>query len=154
MLQTGLQTLLDHNERGHRGRRHRTQCKQLLGLPVFTRDFARVYTRIPQQNLADTVIAAMHKAFTWQSYESKNLLDGLRAAVNYYYNGHAHAEFKAEGLSFDEPSEILTSICTEVYFQQDKTSRIYRQSGAHGWQGFCRDCQPVLLFYRITIHRR
>ena len=41
----------------------------------------------------------------------------------------SNAEFRAEGLSFEELSEILKSICTEVYFQQDKTSRIYRQSG-------------------------
>ena len=107
----------------------KTNAKILCGLPIVTRNFTRMYTSIPQENLAKKVISAMHEAFTWKSQESKTPFDSLRAAVNYDHNGHAHTEFKAGGLSFEELSEIIQSICMEVYFQQDKHSRIYRQSG-------------------------
>ena len=107
----------------------KNNAEKLRGLPVFTRDFTRMYTSIPQENLANKVISAMHEAFTWKALDTKTPFANLRADVTYDFNGHAEAEFKAEGLAFDELSELLKSICTEVYFQQDKDSRIYRQSG-------------------------
>ena len=107
----------------------KNNTKKLHGLPVFTRGFTRMSTSIPQENLAKKVISAMHEAFTWKSQVSKTPFDKLRADVTYDCTGHAQAEFKAEGLSFVEPSEILKSIFMEVYFQHDKNFRIYRQTG-------------------------
>ena len=60
---------------------------------------------------------------------TKNPFANFRADITYDFNGHAEADFKAEGLAFDELSKLLKSICTEVYLQQDKDSRMYRQSG-------------------------
>ena len=49
----------------------------------------------------------MHEAFTWKALDTKTLFANLRADVTYDFNGHTEAEFKAEGLAFDELSELL-----------------------------------------------
>ena len=111
----------------------KNNMKKIHGSPVFTCEFTRMCTSIPQENLAHKVIPAMHESFTWKSQETKLPLDNLRVTVHYEFTGQADAEFKAEGLSFAELSEILKSICSEVYFQQGKDSRICRQSGPNAF---------------------
>ena len=81
----------------------KNHAEKLRGLPVFTRDFTRTYTSIPQENLANKVISAMHEAFTWKALDTKTLFANLRADVTYDFNGHAEAEFKAEGLAKRTP---------------------------------------------------
>ena len=57
----------------------KNNVKKVQGSPVFTRDFTRMYTSIPQENLANKVISAMHEAFTWKSQDTKTPFDNLRS---------------------------------------------------------------------------
>ena len=96
---------------------------------VFTRDFTRMYTSIPQERLIEKVLQPLREAFQWKSAETKIPFDDLRMDVKYEYNNHATAVFRHEGLSFKDIQELLEQVCTEVYFQQSAKGRIFRQKG-------------------------
>ena len=94
----------------------------LRGEKVFTRDFTRMYTSIPQQLLVERVKSAIQEVFEWHSSKTQIPIADLRVHVTYPKPGHAKASFQKTGYSFGEVCDILTKVCTEVYFQQGKPS--------------------------------
>ena len=60
------------------GRRHaaadiKHNTKKLQGRPVFTHDFARMYTSIPQESLQECVKQAVTEVFSWHSKKPVSL---------------------------------------------------------------------------------
>ena len=99
----------------------------LRGQPVFTRDFTRMYTSIPQEKLVSTVQIAIREAFEWHSEKTKSAVKDLRVKVTYPRIGHAFATFSDKGYTLDEISTILKAVCTEVYFQQGDQAPVLKQ---------------------------
>ena len=101
--------------------------KKLQGQPVFTRDFARMYTSIPEEKLQERVKQAIAEFFNWHSKKTGIPFNDLRVDVAYDSNNRASAKFAEEGLSFTEISDMLREVCVEVCFQQHDTRKIRRQ---------------------------
>ena len=93
----------------------------LKGQKVFTRDFTRMYTSIPQERLVEKVTCAIREVFEWHSTKTKVPLDQLRVNVSFPTPGHAQACFAQTGFSFQEIINILSKVCVQVYFQQKKS---------------------------------
>ena len=100
----------------------------LRGKPVFTRDFTRMYTSIPQETLVEKVQTAVQEVFEWHSTKTKPPFDQLRVHVTYPRPNKAHACFADKGFSFAEIVGLLTKVCFEVYFQQGKEGAVRRQA--------------------------
>ena len=60
--------------------------KKLQGQPVFTRDFACMYTSIPQEKLQDRVKQAVTEVFNWHSNKAGIPFNDLRPDVAYDSN--------------------------------------------------------------------
>ena len=99
----------------------------LQGRCAFTRDFTRMYTSIPQEKLVEAVQRAITEVFQWHSSKTKVPFDDLRVKVTYPKPGHAQACFAKEGLPFSKVIEILTKVCTDVYFQQSPGGAVLKQ---------------------------
>ena len=99
----------------------------LKGQPVFTRDFTRMYTSIPQEALVEKVQKAVQEVFEWHSTKTKTPMDQLRVHVKYPSPGKAHACFANKGFLFAEIADLLTKVCTEVYFQQGSGGSVRKQ---------------------------
>ena len=99
----------------------------LRGQPVFTRDFTRMYTSIPQKELVSTVELAIREVFDWYSEKTGESVEQLRVKVTYPRVGHALATFSQKGFSVQEIMTILQAVCTEVYFQQGDKASVYKQ---------------------------
>ena len=105
----------------------KNNVQQLRGLPVFTRDFTRMYTSIPQETLVEKVKLAIEEAFDWHSAKAKIPRDQLRVKVTCPSPGKSHASFAAKGILLTEVVELLDKVCTEVYFQQGDRGSVRRQ---------------------------
>ena len=105
----------------------KNNLKKLKGQSVFTRDFARMYTSIPQQRLQTRVKQAISEVFTWHSKKTGVPFEQLRVDISYSSNGRATAKFAEDGFSFNEISNMLCEVCVEVYFQQHDQGQIRRQ---------------------------
>ena len=92
----------------------------LRGQKVFTRDFTRMYTSIPQQKLVEKVTIAIKEVFEWHSSKTGIPVPDLKVKVTYPKAGHARACFDKQGFSYEEILHMLTKVCVEVYFQQAK----------------------------------
>ena len=99
----------------------------LKGQPVFTRDFTRMYTSIPQVELVATVRLALEEVFAWHASKIQAEPKDLRVKVSFPRVGHGEACFSKKGFTFDEILQMLQAVCTEVYFQQAETGRVLRQ---------------------------
>jgi hypothetical protein len=101
----------------------------LIGQPVFTRDFTRMYTSIPQEELVRTVEVAIREVFEWHSDKTKVPMDELKVKVcdSRSKSGHTSAIFAQKGFSFSEVLSALKAVCTEVYFQQREDGLVRRQ---------------------------
>ena len=100
----------------------------LRGKRVFTRDFTRMYTSIPQETLVEKVKIAVREVFEWHSTKTKTPFDQLRVHVTYPKPNKAHACFANKGFSFTEVVELLSKVCFEVYFQQGNEGKVRRQT--------------------------
>ena len=105
----------------------KNNLKKLKGQSVFTRDFARMYTSMPQERLQTRVKQAIAEVFTWHSKETGVPFEQLRVDIAYSGNGRATAKFDEDGFSFNEISNMLSEVCVEVYFQQPHQGEIRRQ---------------------------
>jgi hypothetical protein len=99
----------------------------LKGQPVFTRDFTRMYTSIPQDALASAVEIAVREVFEWHSQKSNASVESLRVKVTYPRPGHATAAFAKNGFSLQEIVVLLKAVCSEVYFQQGENAPVFKQ---------------------------
>ena len=99
----------------------------LRGQPVFTRDFTRMYTSIPQKELVATVKIAIQEVFEWHASKSKTDPNNLHVKVSVSRTGHADACFAKDGYSFDEIEGLLHSVCSEVFFQQADSAPVLKQ---------------------------
>ena len=99
----------------------------LRGQPVFTRDFTRMYTSIPQVELVSTVETAIREAFVWHSEKMKVPVEQLKVKVTYPRVGHAFAQFADKGFLIQDILAILKAVCTEVYFQQGDRGPVLKQ---------------------------
>ena len=79
----------------------------LTGQPVFTRDFTRMYTSIPQTQLVASVKGTIQEVFEWHSKKTAIPVSDLRVKVTYPTANHAVASFAKEGFTFDEICEML-----------------------------------------------
>ena len=111
--------------------------KKMQGQPMFTRDFARIYTSIPQEKLQERVKQAVAEVFNWHSKKTGIPFNDLRVDVAYDNNNRASAKFAEEGISFTEISDMLPEVCVEVYFQQHDTGKIRRQVRGFPMGGKC-----------------
>ena len=100
----------------------------LRGKPIFTRDFTRMYTSIPQGTLVEKVQTAVQEVFDWHSAKTKTPRDQLRVHVTYPKPNKAHACFSDKGFSFTEVVDLLSKVCFEVYFQQGNEGSVRRQT--------------------------
>ena len=98
--------------------KHNVQA--LKGQPVFTRDFTRMYTSIPQEKLVEKVTCAIREVFEWHSAKTNVPMDQLRINVTFPTPGHASACFAQTGFGYEEILRILTKVCVQVYFQQKR----------------------------------
>ncbi len=100
----------------------------LLGQPVFTRDFTRMYTSIPQEELVATVKVALEEVFAWHGSKVNAATKDLRVKVAFSKPGHGEACFAKDGYTLDEIYHMLHAVCTEVFFfQQEETGQVLRQ---------------------------
>ena len=101
----------------------------LRGQPVFTRDFTRMYTSIPQAELVKAVEVAIREVFEWHSDKTKIPMDQLRVKVSDSRTkpGHTSATFADKGYKFSDVLSALKAVCTEVYFQQREDGPVLRQ---------------------------
>ena len=100
----------------------------LRGQSVFTRDFTRMYTSIPQSELVSAVQQAIQEAFEWHSQKKSIPMENLKVKVTYPRAGHAFACFDKSGFTMAEVLQLLTAVCSEVYFQQRENGSIAKQS--------------------------
>ena len=104
---------------------------------VFTRDFTRMNTNIPQERLKK-VLQPLREAFQWKSTSVNMPFDDLRVDVKYEYNNHATACFKHKGLSFKDIQDILPAISGRMHLPLDWRPTNWRES-------FSRISQSILL---------
>ena len=97
---------------------------KLAGQPVFTRDFTRMYTSIPQ--LVEAIQLAIAETFAWHASKTKEAQGEWRVKVSYKAN-RAEACFAKEGVTFAEVIHLLEAVCSEVYFQQQEGWQVLKQ---------------------------
>ena len=123
--------------------------KKLKGQSIFTRDFARMYTRIAQERLQTRVKHAMCEVFTWHCKKTGVPVEQLRVDISYSSNGRAIAKFAGDGFSFNEISNMLCDVCGEVYFQQHNQGQTRRQVRGLPMGGKCAAEQANLYYYAV-----
>ena len=101
--------------------------ENLRGKPVFTRDFTRMYTSIPQHELVRVICEVINEVFQDQASVRKMSLSDLRVKVKYPKSNHSFAFFDEDGFSFEEIRLLLEPVCSEVFFQQGDGFQLLRQ---------------------------
>ena len=127
----------------------KNNLKKLKGQSVFTRDFARMYTSIPQERLKTRVKQAIAEVFTWHGKKTGFPFEQVRVDIAYSSNGRATAKFNEDGFSLNEISNMLSEVCMAVYFQQHDQGQIRRQVRGLPMGGKCSAELANLYWYAV-----
>ena len=102
---------------------------------VWTRDFTRMYTNLPQEDILEGNKYAMKEAMDYYASRTANNSANLRFKFSFKRDGRATAEYAEEGLSLDELLELIKKCIEDVYFclspaeQAESSTLMHQVSG-------------------------